>query len=103
MKLAITVMSQNDFDFGQRENRDTGEIKQTCTFKALVMDPMNILTVTLSEDQIAENIPARLLERAGQQQDVFIDYKPMSFADAKGQHVSIHRHVFIGFPDNHKK
>lgn len=103
MKVLITVMNNNDFEFGERKNTDTGEIKQTCSFKALVTDPMNLLTIVLNEDQIRENVVGRLLEKQGQQQEVFIDYKPMSFADSKGQHVAIHRHVFIGFPDNHKK
>lgn len=103
MRLTITVFNQNDFKFGERKNNDTGEIKQTCTFKALVMDPMNLLEIVLTEEQINENIPARLLERAGQQQDVFIDYRMMNFADDKGKHVSINRFVLVGFPDNHKK
>lgn len=103
MKVLITVMNHNDFVFGKRVNQGTGEEKQTCSFKALVQDPMNLLTIVLNADQIAENVPGRLLERAGQQQEVFIDYQPMNFADDKGQHVSIHRHIFVGFPDTQKK
>lgn len=102
MKFPVTVMNQNDFEFKENKNRDTGEITQTCSFRVLVQDPLNIIQVHLTDDQIKQGIVGRLLERAGQVQDVYVDYREMKFANNEGKHVSMTRFVFIGFPE-HKK
>lgn len=98
MKVTVTVMNANDISIKSKTDKATGVMTQSGTFKALVFDPMNLLTIQLTEQHILDKVPQRLLEKAGQPQDILIDYQNMGFAGEGNQHVQINRMVFVDFP-----
>lgn len=98
MKITVTVMNANDVSIKSKTDKNTGLSTQSGTFKALVFDPMNLLTVHLTDQNIQDKVPQRLLEKAGQPQDILIDYQNMGFAGEGNQHVQINRMVFVDFP-----
>lgn len=102
MKVTVTVMNANDISIKSKTDKTTGVMTQSGTFKALVCDPTNLLIIQLTDQHIADNVHQRLLEKAGQPQEILIDYQNMGFAGEGNQHVQINRMVFVGFPNTGK-
>lgn len=109
MKLEIMVMGHSDFVIKNTPSADpTAPTKTSVNFRCMVKDPMNMLTVSIPQDQLGGNqvqgkdIIDRLLKKAGQFQDVFVDYRNLSFGNDDGKHVSIQGFVFSGFIDQPK-
>jgi len=103
MEIELTVMNESDFTIKDSVDRATGVSQKRGTFRALVMNPMNLLDIGITDSDIHAGVKENLLKKAGQPQKVFVDYKDQSFADENGKHVSIKRLVFIGFPNQPMK
>jgi len=103
MEIELTVMNDSDFSIKDVVDRSTGVTMKRGSFRALVMNPMNLLDIGITDNDITSGVKENLLKKAGQPQKVYVDYKDQSFADDQGKYVSIKRLVFVGFPNQPMK
>ena len=80
-----------------------GAVKRRGTFNFLVMEPMQVLQIRITEAQVSANFHEALKQHTGKQVELPIHYKDSSFAGEDGKHLSFQSFVLHDLPESLQK